>query len=265
MGAGGWVGGAGGSLQTGRPVMASRRGLHSAAALRGGQGAAAYSRLPCAALAQQTQDARPACDEGAQSSPCNPPPPGCAAAPDLRSAPMMMRSLAYSRSPMPTARCPSRAALSAATLTRLARSAPLKPGVPLAMTCGSRRRPRGGRGVHVSGTERKCWQLQLGKAEVGRVQACQEAGQTSCSNLLVAVAAAPCPPPHPTHLEVHIRGARDLLKVDLQDLAAPLHVWVGHHHVAVKPARPHQRLVQRLGEVGGGDDNHACGGFGGHA
>ena len=36
---------------------------------------------------------------------------------------------------MLTASIPSRAAFSAAMLIRLARSAPLKPGVPLAMTC----------------------------------------------------------------------------------------------------------------------------------
>lgn len=73
----------------------------------------------------------------------------------------------------------------------------------------------------------------------------------------------PAPQPHPqsptpTHLEVHVWGARDLFKVHLQDLAAALHVRVGHHHVAIKPPRTHQRLVQRLGEVGGRNDDHAC-------
>ena len=59
---------------------------------------------------------------------------------DLRSAPMMIRSLACSRSAMPTASLPSRAAFRAATLTRFARSAPLKPGVPRAMTCPAKQR-----------------------------------------------------------------------------------------------------------------------------
>jgi len=48
---------------------------------------------------------------------------------------MRMRSLAYSSAAMFTASSPSRAALSAATLTRLARSAPENPGVPRAITC----------------------------------------------------------------------------------------------------------------------------------
>mmetsp|Transcript_17500 Transcript_17500/g.45505 ORF Transcript_17500/g.45505 Transcript_17500/m.45505 type:complete len:262 (-) Transcript_17500:823-1608(-) len=55
----------------------------------------------------------------------------------LRSAPMMMRSLAYSSAACVTAGLASRAALRAATLTRLARSAPLNPGVPRAMTLRS--------------------------------------------------------------------------------------------------------------------------------
>ena len=48
-----------------------------------------------------------------------------------------MRSLAYSSCFIPTCAAPSSAALSAATLTRFARSAPEKPGVPLAMTSQS--------------------------------------------------------------------------------------------------------------------------------
>ncbi len=167
---------------------------------------------------------------------------------------MMMRSLAYSRSSMPTARCPSRAALSAATLTRLARSAPLKPGVPLAMTC-----PKGGGQGRGCG-EDACWCL----LESG--QGCWPAAAGPCLHI-VAPAAAWAPPParrRPAqHLEVDALGARDLLKVHLQDLSAPLHIRVGHHHVPVKPARPHQRLIQGLGEVGGRDDNHACRGGGG--
>mmetsp|Transcript_20141 Transcript_20141/g.34678 ORF Transcript_20141/g.34678 Transcript_20141/m.34678 type:complete len:286 (-) Transcript_20141:69-926(-) len=61
----------------------------------------------------------------------------------LRSAPIMMRSRAYSRLCMVTAFAPSRAALIAATFTRLTKSAPLKPGVPRAMTDKSRSVPRG--------------------------------------------------------------------------------------------------------------------------
>mmetsp|Transcript_1283 Transcript_1283/g.5138 ORF Transcript_1283/g.5138 Transcript_1283/m.5138 type:complete len:219 (-) Transcript_1283:49-705(-) len=55
----------------------------------------------------------------------------------LRSAPMRILSLAYSRCAMDTAFAPSIAALSAATLMRLASSAPEKPGVPRAMICMS--------------------------------------------------------------------------------------------------------------------------------
>jgi hypothetical protein len=46
-------------------------------------------------------------------------------------------SRAYSMLAMPTACSPALAACRAATLTRLARSAPLKPGVPRAMVCRS--------------------------------------------------------------------------------------------------------------------------------
>ncbi len=34
-----------------------------------------------------------------------------------------------------------------------------------------------------------------------------------------------------------------------------------HHDVAVEAARPHQRLVQALWEVGGRDDDDACAGW----
>ena len=61
-----------------------------------------------------------------------------------------------------------------------------------------------------------------------------------------------------THLQVDVGAAGDLLKVHCQDLAPPLNIWVGHHHVPVKAAGAHQRLVQRLWEVCGGDDNDAC-------
>lgn len=147
-----------------------------------GQAAAAGSRQPCKA----TRHNRAILQGGGTARPGAEPPAPCPRhPPDLRSAPMMMRSLAYSRSAMSTALCqgvaqvrcqthaqrsgaaqpdsscqqalkgrppcplspaqgdslagphlwPSRAALSAATLTRLAKSAPLKPGVPLAMVC----------------------------------------------------------------------------------------------------------------------------------
>ena len=54
-----------------------------------------------------------------------------------------------------------------------------------------------------------------------------------------------------SHLEVNILGCRDILEVHFQDLPAALHVWVGHSDVPVEAARPHQGLVQGLGEVGG--------------
>ena len=56
---------------------------------------------------------------------------------DFRSAPLMTLSLAFSNSDIATTRLPSRAASSAASFTRLARSAPEKPGVPRAITFGS--------------------------------------------------------------------------------------------------------------------------------
>ena len=52
---------------------------------------------------------------------------------ERRSAPIITLSLAFSKSSMVTNRLPVRAAISAASLTRLARSAPEKPGQPRAM------------------------------------------------------------------------------------------------------------------------------------
>ena len=62
---------------------------------------------------------------------------------ERRSAPIMTLSLAASKSTMLTMRLPTRAASSAASLTRLARSAPEKPGVPRAITSGSTSGPSG--------------------------------------------------------------------------------------------------------------------------
>src|SRR5581483_7277847 len=56
---------------------------------------------------------------------------------ERRSAPIMILSLARSKSAMFTSRELLRAANSAASLTRLARSAPENPGVPRAITIGS--------------------------------------------------------------------------------------------------------------------------------
>ena len=55
---------------------------------------------------------------------------------ERRSVPIMTLSLASSNSCIATSRLPLRAASSAASLTRLARSAPEKPGVPRAITRG---------------------------------------------------------------------------------------------------------------------------------
>ena len=52
---------------------------------------------------------------------------------DLRSAPIMILSLALSNSSIPTKRRPVLAEKSAASLTRFAKSAPEKPGVPRAI------------------------------------------------------------------------------------------------------------------------------------
>ena len=56
---------------------------------------------------------------------------------DLRSEPIMILSFAFSNSSIATTRLFERAANNAASLTKLARSAPEKPGVPRAITAGS--------------------------------------------------------------------------------------------------------------------------------
>ncbi len=67
---------------------------------------------------------------------------------ERRSVPIITLSLAYSNSSMATTRLPMRAASRAASLTRFARSAPEKPGVPRAMILGST--------SEASGTLRMC-------------------------------------------------------------------------------------------------------------
>ena len=67
---------------------------------------------------------------------------------ERRSLPIMTLSLAASNSAIATTRLPMRAASSAASFTRLARSAPEKPGVPRAITFGST--------SEASGTLRMC-------------------------------------------------------------------------------------------------------------
>mmetsp|Transcript_14486 Transcript_14486/g.36025 ORF Transcript_14486/g.36025 Transcript_14486/m.36025 type:complete len:284 (+) Transcript_14486:1163-2014(+) len=57
--------------------------------------------------------------------------------------------------------------------------------------------------------------------------------------------------------EFDIRCAWDGLEMALQDLLPALHIRVRHHHVAVEAAGAHQRLVQHLGEVGGGHHDDA--------
>ena len=80
---------------------------------------------------------------------------------DLRSAPIMILSLASSKSSMSTRRLLLRAANSAASLTRLARSAPEKPGVPRAMISALT--------SAASGTLRMCTQQDLlAAANVGQ-------------------------------------------------------------------------------------------------
>ena len=55
------------------------------------------------------------------------------------------------------------------------------------------------------------------------------------------------PPPTPPH--------------SLKDVSAPLDVRQGHRDQAVEPAGPLEGGVERLGQVGGGDDNHPVVGF----
>lgn len=63
------------------------------------------------------------------------------------------------------------------------------------------------------------------------------------------------------HRKVDVLCLGHVSEVGLQDLAAPLDVRIGHHHVAVKAPRTYQRLVQRLWEVCGRYANHTLAGF----
>ena len=56
---------------------------------------------------------------------------------------------------------------------------------------------------------------------------------------------------------LHVRRERHLAHVHLEDLLAPEHVRVRHHHLAVEAARPEQGRVQHVRPVGGRDQDHA--------
>lgn len=73
-------------------------------------------------------------------------------------------SRAYSMLAMPTACSPALAACRAATLTRLARSAPLKPGVPRAMVCRS---TSGAKGMFCRGLGSSRWERVVGASWEG--------------------------------------------------------------------------------------------------
>src|SRR3974377_538029 len=45
--------------------------------------------------------------------------------------------------------------------------------------------------------------------------------------------------------------------MDLEDGLPALQIRDGHHHLAVKPARPQQRRIQDIRPVGGGNENDA--------
>src|SRR5471030_1141664 len=78
---------------------------------------------------------------------------------ERRSAPIITLSLASSSSLMVTTRLPRRAASSAPSFTRLARSAPEKPGVPRAMVRGST--------SGASGTFRRCTRRIFSRLQIG--------------------------------------------------------------------------------------------------
>lgn len=59
------------------------------------------------------------------------------------------------------------------------------------------------------------------------------------------------------HGSIHVVADRHLAHVDLEDLLAAADIRQAHVHLAVKAARTQQRLVQHVGTVGRGDDDHA--------
>lgn len=59
-------------------------------------------------------------------------------------------------------------------------------------------------------------------------------------------------------LDVDVRGSLDLLGMMLQDSNATADIWEGDSNVTIEATRSRESLVQRLGEVGGGDENDAA-------
>merc|ERR1719400_2551258 len=47
-------------------------------------------------------------------------------------------------------------------------------------------------------------------------------------------------------------------QVNFEDAGPPLDIWSRHVNLSVKPARPHQGLVQDVDPVGGGEDDHVA-------
>src|SRR6516162_5535092 len=100
---------------------------------------------------------------------------------ERRSVPIMILSLARSNSSMPTMRLLARAANSAASFTRLARSAPEKPGVPRAISAGLT--------SSASGTRRMCTRRICSRPQQRRVEHVRTVGGGDDDDALVALEA----------------------------------------------------------------------------
>src|SRR5712691_9508686 len=142
---------------------------------------------------------------------------------ERRSAPMTILSLARSKSSMSTRRLFLRAAKSAASLTRLARSAPEKPGVPRAMISAL---TSGATGTFLMCTSRICSRPRISGSGTttcrSNLPGRKSAGSSTSGRLVAAMTITPVVPSNPSistksWLSVCSRSSLPAHRVDFVD------------------------------------------------
>src|SRR5690625_2822324 len=169
---------------------------------------------------------------------------------ERRSAPIMILSLASSNWVMPNWRCPPRAANRAASLTRLARSAPENPGVPRAMMEASTSSARGTRRMC---TLRICSRPRMSGSPTttrrSKRPGRSRPGPSTSGRLVAAMAMTPqlASKPSLSTRSCFGDGSRSSWPPPRQP----------HPLLAAKAARAQQGGVQHIGAVVGGNDDDA--------
>ncbi len=101
--------------------------------------------------------------------------------------------------------------------------------------------------------------MRLGKVDVGHQAAQGAHGRLAAQRLQVGADEAVGDRRQP--VQVHVVGQRHAPGVDLEDLAPAIAVGDADGDLAVEAARAAQGRVQRVGDVGGGDDDDVAARF----